>query len=308
MSKTKPLTFYYKTVKTNDNYTLQEILKSLNALTVEQRLYPQGNKSYVLNHISEYEGMYYAEIICFERDKMQSIINTTAKDNNLNERNITTKDIIAVDESDDTPSEFIQSRIIFGLSNNNLAICLSKVRLQTFVDYINFLLNEYYWKDPTNAKAILILDAYTKDLKEKLKTTHVKEVRIGQGVTTEQNKNNRYDLKQKTLLNTLADMIKLPQGFKSALDDANLQTYLTINYNRTTSSEGQKILDEITTSLAMLDDNTFTIIFEDGSDLKDGVIRKKGKITQRHNTDQRNSFDRVQMQKDIHAFLSQSLE
>lgn len=252
--------------------------------------------------------MYYAEIICFERDKMQSIINTTAKDNNLNERNITTKDIIAVDESDDTPSEFIQSRIIFGLSNNNLAICLSKVRLQTFVDYINFLLNEYYWKDPTNAKAILILDAYTKDLKEKLKTTHVKEVRIGQGVTTEQNKNNRYDLKQKTLLNTLADMIKLPQGFKSALDDANLQTYLTINYNRTTSSEGQKILDEITTSLAMLDDNTFTIIFEDGSDLKDGVIRKKGKITQRHNTDQRNSFDRVQMQKDIHAFLSQSLE
>lgn len=93
MAKTRKLTFYLKKVKTNDNNDLQAILNSLKGLTVEERSFRQGEKVYVLNHISEYEGMYYAEIVCFEKDRMQSIIQTRAKSNNLNERNITTKDI-----------------------------------------------------------------------------------------------------------------------------------------------------------------------------------------------------------------------
>ena len=157
MAKTRKLTFYLKKVKTNDNNDLQAILNSLKGLTVEERSFRQGEKVYVLNHISEYEGMYYAEIVCFEKDRMQSIIQTRAKANNLNERNITTKDIKEIDENDNTPTEFVQSRIIFGLSGNNLAINTSRVGLQKFLDYINYLLNTYYWKDPDNAKAIIII-------------------------------------------------------------------------------------------------------------------------------------------------------
>ena len=308
MAKHKSLTFHYKKVKTNDNNNLQTILQSLNNLTVEQRLYSQGEKSYVLNHITEYEGMYYAEIICYEKDRMQSVVHTTPKDNNLNERNITTKDIVAIDENSNTPSEFVQSRIIFGLVENNLAINVSKVGLQTFVNYINFLLNTHYWKDPQNSHAILILEAYSKDLKNKLKTTHVRHVKIGQEVATKQNQNNRFDLKEHSLFHALGDLIKLPKGFKSDLDDANLRATLTLDYVRTTSNEGQKVLDDLTGALSTVDDSFVTILFADGTEFKGGSIRVKGTINQTHNEDKENSFDRIKMQKDIRTFLQQSLE
>lgn len=308
MAKTRKLTFYLKKVKTNDNNDLQAILNSLKGLTVEERSFRQGEKVYVLNHISEYEGMYYAEIVCFEKDRMQSIIQTRAKSNNLNERNITTKDIKEIDENDNTPTEFVQSRIIFGLSGNNLAINTSRVGLQKFLDYINYLLNTYYWKDPDNAKAIIIIDAYTKDLKEKLKTTHVSYVKIGQEVLAERNDKNKYSIKKKSLLHTLSELVDLPKGFSSTLDDANLRTSIVIDYYRNTSTEGQKVLDDITASLSTLDDTFINIVFEDGSEFTGGNIRIKGAINQRHNDDKENSFDRIKMQKDVLAFLQQSLE
>ncbi|BAV11139.1 hypothetical protein A9Z61_00065 [Moraxella osloensis] len=308
MAKTRKLTFYLKKVKTNDNNDLQAILNSLKGLTVEERSFRQGEKVYVLNHISEYEGMYYAEIVCFEKDRMQSIIQTRAKANNLNERNITTKDIKEIDENDNTPTEFVQSRIIFGLSGNNLAINTSRVGLQKFLDYINYLLNTYYWKDPDNAKAIIIIDAYTKDLKEKLKTTHVSYVKIGQEVLAERNDKNKYNIKKKSLLHTLSELVDLPKGFSSTLDDANLRTSIVIDYYRNTSTEGQKVLDDITASLSTLDDTFINIVFEDGSEFTGGNIRIKGAINQRHNDDKENSFDRIKMQKDVLAFLQQSLE
>lgn len=308
MAKTRKLTFYLKKVKTNDNNDLQAILNSLKGLTVEERSFRQGEKVYVLNHISEYEGMYYAEIVCFEKDRMQSIIQARAKSNNLNERNITTKDIKEIDENDNTPTEFVQSRIIFGLSGNNLAINTSRVGLQKFLDYINYLLNTYYWKDPDNAKAIIIIDAYTKDLKEKLKTTHVSYVKIGQEVLAERNDKNKYSIKKKSLLHTLSELVDLPKGFSSTLDDANLRTSIVIDYYRNTSTEGQKVLDDITASLSTLDDTFINIVFEDGSEFTGGNIRIKGAINQRHNDDKENSFDRIKMQKDVLAFLQQSLE
>lgn len=308
MKKSRPITFHYKKVKTNDNNTLQAILESLKDLTVEQKSYRQGEKCYVLNHITEYENMYYAEIVCYEKDRMQSIIQTKPKGNNLLERNITTKDIIALDANDDTPSEFVQSRIIFGLMGNNLAIAVSKIGLQMFINYMNFLLNTHYWKDQENSHAILILDAYTKNLKDKLKTTHVRHVKIGQEVATKQNQNNRFDLKEHSLFHALGDLIKLPKGFKSDLDDANLRATLTLDYVRTTSNEGQKVLDDLTGALSTIDDSFITILFADGTEFKGGSIRVKGTINQTHNEDRENSFDRISMQKDIRTFLQQSLE
>lgn len=308
MAKIKPLTFHYKKVKTNDNNHLQDILNSLSHLTVLQKTYVQGNKKYILNHITEYEGMYYAEIICYQENTMQSVIQTTPKNNNLHERNITTKDIIALDENDNTPSEFVHSRIIFGLVENNLAIATSKIGLQMFVNYMNFLLNTYYWQDQSNSHAILILEAFSKNLKQKLKTTHVRHVKIGQEVATKQNQNNRFEIKEKSLFHALGDIIKLPTGFKSDLDDANLRATLTIDYVRTTSNEGQKVLDDLTAALSTIDDSFITILFADGTDYKGGQIRVKGTINQYQNDDKENSFDKLRMQKDIRTFLQQSLE
>lgn len=308
MKKSRPLTFHYKKVKTNDNKSLQDILTLLNGLTVEQKTYTQGAKAYVLNHITEHDKMYYAEIICYEKDRMQSVVHTTPKNNNLHEYNITPKDIISPDPTNTTPKEFVQSRIIFGLMGNNLAIAVSKIGLQTFVNYINFLLNTHYWKDPENSHAILIVEAYSKDLRQKLKTTHVRHVKIGQEVATKQNQNNRYDLKKKSLFHALGDMIDLPKNFKSDLDDANLRATLTLDYVRTTSNEGQKVLDDITLALSTVDDSFITILFADNTEFIGSNIRVKGTINQTHNEDKENSFDRIQIQKDIRTFLQQSLE
>lgn len=302
---TKSLTFYYKKIRLKDGLTLQNILNSLNHLDTNQRTQKIGSKSYTLNHINTYQGMYYAEIVCYEKDRVQSIIHTAPVNNNLPERNITTKDI-KDDNAHSTQKEFVSSRIIFGLIDNNLAIHTSRIGLQTFVNYINYLLNIYYWQNAEQAQAILITDVVTKSLKEKLKTTHVRSARIGQDVSSEPHTNNKHYFSNGSLVQKILHAIGVQDGYNQDLDDANLRLNLSLDYTRTTTKDGQKLLDDITTALATIDDSMIKIVFADGTDYTGGNIRVKGKITQ-HQLDD-NSFDRSKLQQSIHAFLEQSLE
>ena len=308
--KSKLLTFYYKTIKLEDDGTFQQILESLSSLTPEQRKFTEGKKTYLLNNVMAHEGVYYGEIICSETDKVQSIIHDAVKENNLMERAITTKDV-ATNEAEfkDSTSEFVNSRIIFGLLDNHLAINPSVLGVDRFVTYFNFLLNTYYWKDPKNAKALLIKDVYQKSLREKLKTTHVRNVKIGQGVLTKQSDKKTdkpFELKDKSLLNKIGDAVGKSLGFKSAMDDSNLRINVTIDYLRNTSTEGHQVLDDLTVALATLDESYIEIGFVDGTDYKRGNLRVKGVINQ-HVLDN-NNFDRNRLIEEIYAFLHQSIE
>jgi len=308
--KSKPLTFYYKKIKLDDSITFEDILLALQHLSPEERQLVEGKKTYILNHISASEGIYYGEIICYETDKVQSIIHDTEKDNNLIERAITTKDVKSDDEDfKSSNSEFVNSRIIFGISENHLAICPSVLGVDRFVTYFNFLLNSYYWKDPQNAKTLLVTDVYQKSLQEKLKKTHVRRVKIGQGVLTHHSdklNDQPFKLKDKSLLAKISSTVGKKLGFKSTMDDSNLRVNVTIDYKRNTSTEGQNVLDDLTTSLATLDDSFIEIEFEDGSDYKRGNIRVKSTINQHILNN--NNFDRIKLVKDIRAFLYQSID
>ena len=309
-SKSRNLTFYYKTIKLDDDITFQQILESLNNLSPDQRKFVEGKKTYLLNNVMDYQGVYYGEIVCFETDKVQSIIHDAVKENNLLDRSITTTDV-AADEAElkNSTSEFVNSRIIFGLSDDHLAIHISTLGLQRFVSYFNFLLNTYYWKDPEHAKVLLIKDVYPKPLREKLKNTHVSNVKIGQGVLTQQSSkinSKPFELKDKSLLSKISDTVGKSLGFSSAMDDSNLRVNVTIDYLRNTSTEGQKVLDDITLSLATLDDSYIEINFADGSDYKQGNLRVKGVIKQQMLDN--NSFDRNRLVEEIHTFLHQSIE
>ena len=309
-NKSRPLTFYYKTIKLDDDITFQQILESLNSLSPDQRKLVEGKKTYLLNNVMDYEGMYYGEIVCFETDKVQSIIHDAIKENNLLESAITTKDVAANEaELKNSTSEFVNSRIIFGLSDNHLAINPSMLGINRFVTYFNFLLNTYYWKDPKSAKVLLIKDVFQKPLKEKLKETHVRNVKIGQGVLTKHSDKateKPFKLKDKSLLGKITDAVGKSLGFNSAMDDSNLRVNVTIDYCRNTSTEGQKVLDDLTVALATLDDSYIEIDFADGSDYKQGNLRVKGVIKQQILDN--NSFDRNRLVEEIHSFLYQSIE
>lgn len=308
--KSKRLTFFYKTIKLEDDSTFQQILENLNHLTPEQRKFTEGKKTYLLNNVTSYEGIYYGEIICFESDKVQGIIHEAVKDNSFMERTITTKDVAAIeDELKDSPGEFVNSRIIFGLSDNHLAICPSVLGVERFVSYFNFLLNTHYWKDPKSAKVLLVKDVYQKTLMEKLKTTNVLNVKIGQGVLTKPSNDDSakpFQVVDNSLFSKIGDVVGRKLGFKSALDDSNLRVNVTIDYLRSTSTEGQQVLDDLTTALATLDESYIEIEFADGSDYKRGNLRVKGIINQHILED--NVFDRNTLIKDIYAFLHQSIE
>ena len=56
--KSKRLTFFYKTIKLEDDSTFQQILENLNHLTPEQRKFTEGKKTYLLNNVTSYEGIY----------------------------------------------------------------------------------------------------------------------------------------------------------------------------------------------------------------------------------------------------------
>tara|TARA_R110002049_G_scaffold147003_1_gene309667 strand:+ start:35863 stop:36801 length:939 start_codon:yes stop_codon:yes gene_type:complete len=309
--KTKRTTFFYKRVNLDDTLTLQQILESLDHLTAEQRVVIEGRKSYVLNHINKHQGMYYAEIVCSEADKPQDIIHDKVLDNNnFLERSITTKEVQTTNQAlENSSSEFVNSRIIFGLSDNNLAIHSSTLKESRFILYLNNLLNTYYWTNSSAAKAITLKDVYSKDLKEKLRTTSVRSVSIGQGILVGSTNNpaaKPYELEDKSILKQITSLVGKSIGFQTTLDDSNLRVNVTIDYTRSTSVEGQKVLDDLTTSLATLDDSHIGIDFADGTDYKRGNIRMKGSINQHFLND--NSFDRSKMMKEIHSFLNQSIE
>lgn len=309
-NKSKPLTFYYKTIKLEDDSTFQQMLESLEHLNPEQRKLIEGKKTYLLNNVMSYEGVYYGEIVCFESDKVQGIIHDAVKDNSFMERIITTKDVAAKeDELKDSNGEFVNSRIIFGLSDNHLAICPSVLGVERFVSYFNFLLNTHYWKDPKNAKILLVKDVYQKSLMEKLKTTNVRNVKVGQGILTkpsDESSTKPFKLDDSSLISKIGDAVGKKLGFKSVMDDSNLRVNITIDYLRNTSTEGHKVLDDLTTALATLDESYIEIEFVDGTDYKRGNLRVKGVINQ-HVLDD-NIFDRNRLVKDIYAFLHQSIE
>lgn len=307
--KSKLLTFYYKKIKLEDDVTFQKILRALEHLSPDQRKVTEGKKTYLLNNMQTYEGVYYGEIICSETDKVQGIIHDTVKDNNLLERAITTKDVAGKDEFKDSSSEFVNSRIIFGLSGNHLAISPSILGMERFVSYFNSLLNTYYWKGAQSTKVMMVTDVYQKTLREKLKTTHVRNVKIGQGVLTKESDGNTqkpFELKDKSLLNKIGAAVGKSMGFKSTMDDSNLRVNVTIDYIRNTSTEGHQVLDDLTTALATLDESHIEILFVDGTEFKKGNLRVKGTINQ-HVLDN-NNFDRNVLIKDIHSFLQQSIE
>lgn len=79
-----------------------------------------------------------------------------------------------------------------------------------------------------------------------------------------------------------------------------------MDYHRSTSDFGQKLLDDITISLATLDYSQLKVKFADGSELKGGDIRTKTQITQ-HFPDGK-GFDRIQLQKDLYVFLQKHIE
>lgn len=186
MKKTKTIQVIYKTIKLDETLTFQEILESLSHLNPKERSHYIGNKTYTLNNISNYQGMYYAEIICSEVGKAQAIVHDVAKNNNLVEREITTQDVATNDnELAGSSSDFVNSRIIFGLSSNHLVASFSSLGESKFIEYFNFLLKTHYWQNESDFKIFYLKDVYTKSLKEKLETTNVNSITIGQGVLSE---------------------------------------------------------------------------------------------------------------------------
>lgn len=314
MKKPRPIQVIYKTIKLDDSLSFQEILESLDNLTPTERTQRVGNKDYILNNISKYQGMYYAEIICSEAGKIQSIVHKVNKNNNLIEREITTEDVATNDEElKGSSSDFVSSRIIFGLSGNHLVVSFSTLGERKFIDYFNFLFKTYYWKNDSDFKIFYLKDVYVKSLKEKLKTTNVDSIVIGQGVMSELAHNHSskkpFGLAKNSFFAKIRELVSKggdPLALEKSLDDANLRVKIQIDYQRTTTDFGQQLLDDITISLAALDYDQLKINFADGSDLSGGEIRTKTHINQ-HFPDGK-GFDRLQLQKDLHAFLQQHIE
>ncbi len=309
MSNEKSVTFYCKQIQLDEQITFQKILENLNHLTTEQRKQIEGNKTYILNNIDDYDGMYYGEIICYENNKIQGIIHDDEQNNNLRETHITTKDIQISNEFSSSDSEFINNRIIFGLSNNYLVVAPSTLKIDRFINYFKYLLETYYWQDKQNVKVFLLKDVYNKKLKDKLQTTHVKSIELGQGVQADVTTNHLkpYQFHQNSIIAKLNSLIGGEKyQFKNSLDDANLRVTVKIDYTNHTSTEGQKFLDDITTSFATFDEKQVKINFTDGTDFKFGNIRLKTKIKIKIMPN--NSFDRMMLQHDMYLFLQQNIQ
>lgn len=180
------------------------------------------------------------------------------------------------------------------------------MRIQTFSDYINHLLNTYYWQDPQQAQAIIITDVFNKSLKQKLQTTHVKCVKIGQVVSSEPHQDNKHYFVKNSLVQQFIHFLGIKDGYTHDLDDANLRLNIQVDYPYQTTPHGQKLLDDIAVSLATVDDNMIQVDFVDGTNYKGGNMRVRGAITQHKLND--GGFDRLKMQQDIRSFLEQSLE
>lgn len=312
---------YKRAVIKNSQLTLQDLLEAAfnsqgKAAKAQQRreiLNPDDESCRLINHYENYGGMLFGQLIFFEPGRSQVLI--TLDDNaQFYKIDSITSDLIDEKKSDEDKTEeekikhqreFIDSILYFGVLDNHVVIVQSpSLRARELEVHLAWLLCVCTEVMDINC-ALILQDKPSEETITKIEKSPVKSVHIGTSVESFAQESNNID-KQETI-NTEktgfakkikwipcgmgADVIQAALGadwfnkldLDSSLDEANLQVTLEITYLRKTTSNGQRMLDNIATSLRHIDEADVKINLHGGGTIKGGDLKLTGSVSVKKN-------------------------
>ncbi|HDT5475924.1 TPA: hypothetical protein QHK10_000989 [Klebsiella pneumoniae subsp. pneumoniae] len=333
MKDSRPkIVHYKKAVIPSGASSLQSILLGIigdggsaeNVLLRQEKTSPSDDNSGIrfLNKSNTYKTILFGQLVLFEKDKSQSLLEISENVRFYDINSITSHDIIINgDNAQDKKMEFVDSILYFGVLNNHVLIVQStSLRSREFESHLNWLINSF---TDLEDFVLLLQDKPSEATMQKMEKSPAKSIRIGSLPITSEVKNDDAPSTPKTtgsvktikyrptgkggsllkafLGDNWADDINL----KDSLDDANLQVSLEITYFRKTNDGGQAVIDSIATSLRHIDGDDYSIKLQGGGEITGKEIKLSGNISVEYNN---GIIDENDLFLKMHKWLFSKLE
>lgn len=312
-SETRNKTIQYKrAVITNNRLTLQNLLntalkldnKASKANQRRETINPDDYSCRFINHFKSYNGMLFGQLVFLEPGRSQVLI-TLDDEAEYYKIDSITPDSIDKPEGDEEINkkhrEFIDSMLYFGVLDNHVVIMQSaSLRSRELEAHLAWLLGTLTELIDKNS-ALILQDKPTEETIKKIEQSPVKSVHLGTPVESRSeqgdsvNTETRVSQQEQGFAKKVkwipcgmgADIIQAALGtewfekldLNSSLDEANLQVTLEISYLRKTTSNGQRMLDSIATSLRHTEEADVRVDLYKGGTLKGGDLKLSGTVS-----------------------------
>lgn len=290
---------------TNSESTLQSLLltvldKTSHTGKAEQRketVNESDNSTRLINKNTVSNEILFGQLIFFEAGKSQVLITVDESAEFFKIDALTTEQISkagkkTTEEAEQIRREFINSILYFGIFENHVMLIQSQaLKSRDFEAHVNWLLGT---RTSTlgNTNTLLLLDTPTQETIEKLEKSPAKTIKIGTPVESKEEqasigiidstaKGIKYvpiGMGANLLAAALGENWLETANLTDALDDANLQVTLQITYLRKTTTNGQKMLDNIAAALRHADEADVEIELSKGGKIKGADLKLSGKI------------------------------
>ena len=296
----KPRVAHYKKCKISGAKTLQQLLKETlmasdsiwNKAVSRQEIINSNSEDYFfINHNSEHQEMFFAELLFVEKGKAQSFMHIDPNSAEFEIKPFTVDKL--PDEKKNNgdkekkQKEFVDSVLYFGVIDNHVALVQSRsIKSRHLEQHLGWFLGSTVSSALPKDSALILSDVPDQQTHEKLSKSPAKKLHIGtdvKGTTNpvtlpaEQIKTESMTFKvQSKIVNILKEITGVDISnleLKDSLDDANLKLKVVLTYDRKTSECGQFVLDSVASSMRHMEDEDFQIELSNGAIIKGGELK-----------------------------------
>lgn len=273
----------------------------------------------LINRSNVFKTILFGQLILFEQGRSQALM-TISDDVAFYDINAITSEQIKLDGEENSANEekqkikreFIDSILYFGVLNNHMVIVQSSsLRARDLETHLGWLIHSF--SDSFSSDSTLMLkDKPSADIIRAMNSTPVKKISLGsvpvksEDGTGQISMKNSPDLPVKSELNSPVQKVRkvkfMPTGkggsilkaafgenwfsnlkLEDSLDESNLQVNLEITYLRKTTSDGQRVMDTLASSLRNTDSDDIQIELQGGGIIKGSDLKLSGNISIQYN-------------------------
>lgn len=273
----------------------------------------------LINRSNVFNTILFGQLILFEQGRSQALM-TISDDVAFYDINAITSEQIKLAGEENSPTEekqkikreFIDSILYFGVFHNHMVVVQSSaLRARDLETHLGWLIHSF--SDSFNENSTLMLkDKPSSDIIKAMDSTPVKKISLGSVPVRSENNNGEIVMKNapslpvKTELSSSVEKVRkvkfMPTGkggsilkaafgenwfsnlrLEDSLDEANLQVNLEITYLRKTSSDGQRVMDTLASSLRHTDSDDVVIELQGGGIIKGSDLKLSGSINIQYN-------------------------
>lgn len=304
-SKVRYRKLFYKQAKiVGVKQSLSEMLKEAlsdtsnrkKVISRQETLNDSGDMRFI-NTYENYNGMFFSQLISVEAGKIQSYLHLDDESESypIKPINLDLVEEIPNKDKEKLRREFLDSIIYFGVIENHIAILQSStLRARQLESYLNWFLGSSCCNILPENTPIVLSDSITEKMRDRISKSPAKEISVGSPINTtpvlpiiatnsEKLEILTTDAQVASVKHTLdpndASLIERFFGinlsgkeFADSLEKANLSLEMKLKFKKTTTKNGQELIDQVATSLRHLDPDDYYIKLSDQSCIRGGEL------------------------------------